>query len=217
MFLKTASEICSLIDDDLTQFIHTIILIIEIGVPILLIIFGMLDFAKGVMASSDDDIKKGQRAFFKRLLAAVVVFFIFSVTQLVVGLVAGDDPGIWSCASAILNGTNKQTNSVAGSDSCPGTLLKSKYEECLSYHDEITCKSIFQTGCNFKDTEFLWDYYGNPYGEIENEYLNSVDCSTFSKSLYTDMFKSAYISCRNDTQHTEQQCLDFLKPYCVKK
>ena len=56
--------------------VSTIVTIIQIVVPILLIVFGMLDLAKAVIASKEDEIKKAQMTFVKRLIAAVIAFFI---------------------------------------------------------------------------------------------------------------------------------------------
>ncbi len=85
--------------------IHTIVTLIKIIVPILLVIFGMLDLGKAVMAQKDDEIKKGQQTFFKRLLAAAIVFFIVVIVQLVVGLVASDDKAnVTSCFDCFVNG-----------------------------------------------------------------------------------------------------------------
>ena len=112
MFLATAGEVCGYIDGDLTNFIHTIIVIIKIATTVLLVIFGMLDLAKSVIASKEDEIKKGQQVFIKRCIAAVIVFFVFSIVQLLTGLIANEDSEIWSCASAIMNGTNKKVSST---------------------------------------------------------------------------------------------------------
>lgn len=72
----------------LINIVSMAILLIQIVVPILLIIFGMLDLGKAVMAQKEDEIKKGQQTFIKRLVAAVIVFFVVVVVKLVVGLVA---------------------------------------------------------------------------------------------------------------------------------
>ncbi|MCI8445890.1 MAG: hypothetical protein HFH31_00190 [Bacilli bacterium] len=86
----------------LASIIHTAITVIKIVVPILLIIWGMLDLGKAVMAQKEDEIKKGQQTFIKRIVAAAIVFFIVTIVQLVMGLVAGDE-GIWTCVDAIIN------------------------------------------------------------------------------------------------------------------
>ena len=66
----------------------TIVTLIKIGVPILLIIFGMLDLGKAVMAQKEDEIKKGWQTFFKRLLIGMIVFLVIVFVKFIIGLVA---------------------------------------------------------------------------------------------------------------------------------
>lgn len=47
---------------------------IRIIVPILLIVFGIIDFATAVFSSKEDDMKKRRETFIKRIVAAVLVF-----------------------------------------------------------------------------------------------------------------------------------------------
>ena len=105
----SAGEICKAIDGDLITFIHTIVNIIKLGVPLILVILGMLDFGKGVLASKEDEIKKGQQIFLKRLIAAVLVFLTFAIVQFVFKIIPGEDSQIIQCADQILNGNTKQT------------------------------------------------------------------------------------------------------------
>lgn len=53
-----------------------IINIIMIGVPIALIIFGMVDLGKAVIASKEDEVKKATKLLGKRFLYAVGVFAV---------------------------------------------------------------------------------------------------------------------------------------------
>ncbi len=88
--------------------VHLIVLLIKIVVPIILIIFGMLDLGKAVVASKEDEIKKGQQTFIKRLVAAIVVFFIVQIVQIIVSFVAsssGDGSTISQCFNCFVNGT----------------------------------------------------------------------------------------------------------------
>ncbi len=73
---------------NLTQTIYTVI---KIGVPLLLILMGMLDLGKAVMSQKEDEIKKQQGIFVKRLIAAALVFFVFAIVQLLIGIVADDN------------------------------------------------------------------------------------------------------------------------------
>lgn len=61
---------------------------IWIGVPILLIIFGMIDLGKAVIASKEDEVKKATKMFGKRFLYAVCVFLVVWLVGFVLGLVA---------------------------------------------------------------------------------------------------------------------------------
>lgn len=86
--------------------VSTIILIIKIAVPILLIIFGMLDLGKAVIASKEDEIKKGQQMFIKRAIAAVIVFFVIQIVQIIVRFVSGNDESVANCFNCFINGTS---------------------------------------------------------------------------------------------------------------
>ena len=81
----------------------TIVLIIQIGVPVLLIIFGMFDLGKAVIAQKEDEIKKGQSTFFKRLIAAILVFFVVTIVKLVVGF-AADRTDAVTCIDCFIKG-----------------------------------------------------------------------------------------------------------------
>lgn len=95
-----------IIDTKIANTVHTIIVVIKIAVPVLLVIFGMLDLFKGLTAQKEDEIKKGQQLFIKRLISAAIIFFVISIVQLLVSFVAGDE-GIMTCASCFINGTDK--------------------------------------------------------------------------------------------------------------
>ncbi len=86
------------------SIVNTLIRIIQIAVPVLLIFFGMFDLAKAVIAQKDEDIKKGQQTFVKRLIAGVLVFFVFFVVEFVVGIIAKDDQSVWNCVDCFVNG-----------------------------------------------------------------------------------------------------------------
>ncbi len=96
------------IPDKLAFVVALAIRIIQIVVPILLILWGMLDLGKAVMAQKEEEIKKGQNTFIKRLIAAIIVFFVITIVKLVVGLFTnGDDKvngtgNLWDCIDAVI-------------------------------------------------------------------------------------------------------------------
>lgn len=86
--------------------VHTIVILIKIVVPILLVIFGSIDFLKAVIAQKDDEIKKGQQTFMKRLIAAIIVFFVVQLVQLLISFASNDDSDIVNCFDCFVNADN---------------------------------------------------------------------------------------------------------------
>jgi amino acid transporter len=100
------------IPNEIPFLVTTVINIIKIAIPILLIIFGMLDLGKAVTAQKEDEIKKGQQTFMKRAIAAIIVFLVVAIVQLLVGLLASANPdndGIWNCVNEFINYEAKTT------------------------------------------------------------------------------------------------------------
>lgn len=96
------------VDAQIPNIISTIVLVLKIAVPVLLIVMGMIDMAKGVIAQKDDEIKKGQQMFFKRLIAGALVFFIITIVQFAINFADNDQDGnIMGCAKCFINGLNK--------------------------------------------------------------------------------------------------------------
>ena len=73
------------------QVVSIIYTIIQIAVPVVLVIMGSIDLVKGITASKDDEIKKGQQMFIKRLIVAVVIFLVFVAVKFLISLIATDD------------------------------------------------------------------------------------------------------------------------------
>lgn len=96
-----ASSICNQIPDEILGITQTLYTIIKIAIPVILIVYGMFDFGKSVMAGKEDEIKSNQKLFLKRLIAAALVFFVLSIVQLVLGIINVDN-GIIECVRAIL-------------------------------------------------------------------------------------------------------------------
>ena len=67
---------------------HGVIPLIQIGIPIILIILGMLDLGKAVVASKEDEIKAAQKLLIKRVVYAIAIFFVVLIVQVVFGLIS---------------------------------------------------------------------------------------------------------------------------------
>ena len=86
------------------RFVRIVYAIFQIIVPVILVIMGMIDFAKAVMGQKEDEIKKGQSAFIKRLITAAIIFLVLSFVRLVVGFAGENSGSILQCMNCFLRG-----------------------------------------------------------------------------------------------------------------
>lgn len=61
--------------------------IIIIVIPIILILMGAIDFVKAVISQKTDDMKKAQNTFIKRVIIAVIIFFVPSAIMFIMSIV----------------------------------------------------------------------------------------------------------------------------------
>ena len=72
---------------DVWSTVGKVLLVFKIVIPILLIIFGMIDLGKAVIGSDEKAIKEATNSIIRRLIAAIVIFFIPSIVGAIIGLV----------------------------------------------------------------------------------------------------------------------------------
>lgn len=70
------------------QLVGYVLLVFKIVIPILLIIFGMIDLGSAVVAGKDDEVKKNVKKLMWRAIAAVIVFFIPTLVSIIMGFVS---------------------------------------------------------------------------------------------------------------------------------
>ena len=102
-----------MIDEKIPNTVHTIILVIKIAAPVLIIVFGMMDLLKGIMAQKEEEIKKGQQTFIKRLIVGASIFFVVTLVQILISFVGDNDKkSIMDCSNCFINGncTKRTTN-----------------------------------------------------------------------------------------------------------
>lgn len=73
------------------SLLKNVVKLIQWGIPIVLILFGMIDLGKAVMAGKEDEMKKAQGTLIKRFIYAVAVFLIVTLVTFAMGLVGSSD------------------------------------------------------------------------------------------------------------------------------
>lgn len=121
------------------NMVSTFITIIKIAVPILLVISGMISFFKVASSSNvDDEMKKAKSKLINNIIAAVIIFFVFSIVNFAVTLVAGTNNKFMKCVECFIN-TDKCEIIEKQEQICPG-LIDGEYDE--------KCKPINKTENN---------------------------------------------------------------------
>lgn len=74
----------------IVTLLKNVITLLKWGIPLGLILFGMLDLGKAVIAGKEDEMKKAQGTLIKRVIYAVAVFLVVTIVTFVMGML-GDD------------------------------------------------------------------------------------------------------------------------------
>lgn len=98
------------ISSQITGLISNIVLILEIGIPVILVIYGMIDLGKAVMSNDEKEMKGAQSKLIRRLIYAALVFFVFVIVKLVVGFASNNNATVLGCLDEFINGPTTQTS-----------------------------------------------------------------------------------------------------------
>ena len=115
------------IPEQVPSIVSFIVNLLKIAVPIILIFVSVISLLKALGSSKEDEIKKAQTGLFKKVIIAIIVFFIISIVQFVMLWVVDeeDEGNMESCLSCFLNNSCSTTyykTNVGGKYYC--TYLK---------------------------------------------------------------------------------------------
>lgn len=85
------------------------LLVFKIVIPVLLIVFGMIDLGKAVISSDDKAVSKAAKSLLNRVIAGICIFFVPTIVSILFKMVGSfgevkDQFDI--CANCISNPTN---------------------------------------------------------------------------------------------------------------
>ena len=72
--------------ESISYIVNKLLTYVRIIVPILIILLGTIDFAKAVLAGKEDNMKKAQRDFIKRVAAGIIVFLVPTLVNIIMYL-----------------------------------------------------------------------------------------------------------------------------------
>lgn len=89
-FIKTEITSCEdLFGETIANWLKIIWNFVKIFVPIILFALGVLDFGQAIFAGKEDDMRKAQAKFIKRVIIAVLIFLIPSILQFLLNIAGG--------------------------------------------------------------------------------------------------------------------------------
>ena len=91
------------------EITNDIVTILQIAIPVILVIVGGIDLIKGITAGKEDEIKKGQQIFIKRLIVGALVFFLVVIIKFVVSVLdnTANSRNISNCIDCFLVNVEK--------------------------------------------------------------------------------------------------------------
>lgn len=100
------------IPSDAPRIISLVIKFFKYAAPIALIISSMITLAKTMAVGKEDEMNKAKSSLIRRMIAAVLTFFVISIVQLVLSVVADDaeeSENIGSCLNCFINNDCQNT------------------------------------------------------------------------------------------------------------
>lgn len=99
------------------KIVGIVLWIFKVAIPLIIVIFGMVDLGKAAAASKDDEIKKALKQLGYRLAAGILIFFIPSIIMWIFGLVTEynnimDETQFDVCKTCILEPSNCNSEQV---------------------------------------------------------------------------------------------------------
>ncbi len=88
---------------DIWSLVGKILGVFKIVIPLLVIIYGMIDLGKAVVASKDDEIKKAAKQLLIRIIAGICIFFVPTIVGFAFTLANNTDDG-QLCRTCITSG-----------------------------------------------------------------------------------------------------------------
>lgn len=112
--LDTDMEFC-LDTSAIWQFVGYILLALKTIVPLVIIIFGIIDLAKAVASSDDKAVTKATSSIVKRIIMGIAIFFIPTIVSFVFSMLKNAAP------------------IISGAEECQVCLLRPTSEDCEDY------------------------------------------------------------------------------------
>lgn len=196
-----AENICSQQEIiNILKMVGYIVLVAKLIVPLIIIVRGTLDFYKAVTEGKADTFKSQAKTFGIRVFIGIVIFFIPTITDAVLGSFISDEGK--TCLSAVLHPVSSTNTTIKPGLKPIKDLPTSK--ECSKKKKKSACTKL---GCEWVNKECVAP---SPETDLCNKYNKSEsECTSNTKCEYIkpETAVEAYGTCRTKCEWlNEEQC-----------
>ena len=222
--------------------VSIIYVIIRIIVPILFVITGMISFFKVSLSSKvEDELQKAKKSLVNKIIAAIIIFFIASIVNFVVSLVAGKNNNFSSCMYCMLHSNKCEQVDSEIVKLCPGLLSDQvDYDEnCVYFGNRKGRVNYSNTGDSGIPNSSIgsrssssavsgvftgWKQYDSSWGSVtmgpSRTTLKSAGCTTTSLAILmaksgavTDMSNFSPVTLARTLQYSNTGCMKYWDDY----
>jgi len=158
---------CGGVDDipeALPTFVSNSVNNMKLWVPIIIIVMGMIDFGRAVMASDEKQMKESQSRFIRRIISGIMVFLTFAIVQFVFRQLK--DYKLLNCMNCFINGDCNGYSENADQPACYfcGSQGGGEYHWATKNPSVNSCKKVDKTkeecggACYFCDSSTATTY-----------------------------------------------------------
>ncbi len=72
---------------EILQLVGWVVTVIKIGIPLIIIVLGLIDLGKAAISSKPEEIKKTVTSLVWRLVGGIAIFFVPTIVMLIMGFV----------------------------------------------------------------------------------------------------------------------------------
>ena len=149
------------------RFVGMILTIGKIAIPLLIIVFGVVDLYKVMVSGKAEDFKSQIKNLMFRVIAGVFVFFIPAIVNFVIGLVSTTSNQCLECVLDINKCNVSNSNTSASNTSANNTSAQNNANVCSGL-SENDCKN--KPNC-------LWSDMSNFGSQFNNINTNGYYCT----------------------------------------
>lgn len=91
---------------DIMQVLGWVLTLVKVAIPIIIIVYGIMDLSKAVVASKEDEIKTAAKRLLWRAVAGVAIFFVPNLVIWLFGTITDYSTGaegFATCQECLLN------------------------------------------------------------------------------------------------------------------